>query len=193
MTTVTARAPTGQADWSDPLILLRRKLKATGGTGKFRSPSVGIPLRCDNTWMSAAYALHMNGVGEVREGLAVIDEALGLGHFCCLTFELRGRQRRDAQARLAKMYCVPLTGPAWPAVGAPLERGVRPRRRCSRLTHACPRRTARRLAGASGAMKSGMVLSLRRGRERNTTGHSAIRSSRMWAYCPTSGSSMNSR
>jgi hypothetical protein len=43
----------------------------------------------------------------------------------CLTFELRGRQRRDARARLAKMYRVPPTGPAWPAVGAPFERGVR--------------------------------------------------------------------
>ena len=45
-----------------------------------------------------------------------------------LTFELSGRQRQDAGARLAKMYRVPPTGPWWPAVGAPLERGVR--RRC---------------------------------------------------------------
>ncbi len=43
-----------------------------------------------------------------------------------LTFELSGRQRQDARARLAKMYRVPPTGPWWPAVGAPLERGVRP-------------------------------------------------------------------
>ena len=43
-----------------------------------------------------------------------------------LTFELSGRQRQDARARLAKMYSVPPTGPWWPAVGAPLERGVRP-------------------------------------------------------------------
>ena len=90
MTAVTARSPAGQADWSDPVILLRCKLKTTCGTRKCRSPLVGAPLRGDNTWMSAAYALHMNGVGEVHEELAVIDEAVGLGHFCCLTFDLSG-------------------------------------------------------------------------------------------------------
>jgi hypothetical protein len=42
-----------------------------------------------------------------------------------LTFELSWHQRWDARARLAKMYRVPPTGPAWPAVGAQLERGVR--------------------------------------------------------------------
>jgi hypothetical protein len=47
-----------------------------------------------------------------------------LAGLCCLTFELSGRQRQDARARLAKMYRVPPTGPWWPAVGAPLERGV---------------------------------------------------------------------
>ena len=96
MTTVSARSPAGQADRSDPLILLGHKLKATGGTGKLRSPSVGTPLRCHDSWMSAAYALHVNGFGEVRKGLAVIDEALGLGHFCCLTFELTGLRRQAA-------------------------------------------------------------------------------------------------
>ena len=44
---------------------------------------------------------------------------------CCLTFELSGRQRQDARPGLAKMYSVP-PDRAWrPAVGAPLERGVR--------------------------------------------------------------------
>lgn len=42
-----------------------------------------------------------------------------------LTFELSWHRRWDARARLAKMYTVPPTGPAWPAVGAQLERGVR--------------------------------------------------------------------
>ena len=42
-----------------------------------------------------------------------------------LTFELSWHRRWDARARLAKMYRVPPTGPAWPAVGAQLERGVR--------------------------------------------------------------------
>ncbi len=41
------------------------------------------------------------------------------------TFELTGRLRQGGLVRLAKMYRVPPTGPWWPAVGAPLERGVR--------------------------------------------------------------------
>ena len=47
---------------------------------------------------------------------------------CGLTFELSWHRRWDTRARLAKMYTVPPTGPAWPAVGAQLERGVRPHR-----------------------------------------------------------------
>jgi hypothetical protein len=43
-----------------------------------------------------------------------------------LTFELSGRQRQDASARTEKKYRVPQSGRWWPAVGAPLERGVRP-------------------------------------------------------------------
>ena len=43
-----------------------------------------------------------------------------------LTFELSGRQRQDARPGLAKMYRVPPARARWPAVGAPLERGVRP-------------------------------------------------------------------
>ena len=46
---------------------------------------------------------------------------------CGLTFELSWSQRHDAQARVAKMYRVPPTGPAWHAVGSQLEQGVRPR------------------------------------------------------------------
>ena len=45
---------------------------------------------------------------------------------CCLTFELSGRQRQDARPGLVKMYRVPPARAWWPAVGAPLERGVRP-------------------------------------------------------------------
>jgi hypothetical protein len=48
---------------------------------------------------------------------------------CGLTFELSGRQRQDARARPQKMYSVPVAGPWWPAVGAPLERGVRQHQR----------------------------------------------------------------
>ena len=44
---------------------------------------------------------------------------------CGLTFELSGRRRQDARPGLAKMYRVPPDRAWWPAVGAPLERGVR--------------------------------------------------------------------
>ena len=52
------------------------------------------------------------------------------GGFCGLTFELSGRRRQDARPGLAKMYTVPPARAWWPAVGAPLERGVR--QRCAR-------------------------------------------------------------
>jgi hypothetical protein len=44
---------------------------------------------------------------------------------CCLTCELSGRQRQDARPGPVKMYRVPPARAWWPAVGAPLERGVR--------------------------------------------------------------------
>jgi hypothetical protein len=49
---------------------------------------------------------------------------------CGLTFELTGRQRWDARPGLARMYRVPPDRAWWPAVGAPVERGVR--RLCTR-------------------------------------------------------------
>ena len=54
----------------------------------------------------------------------------GMCSLCALTFELSGQQRQDARARAEKMYTVPRTGPWWPAVGAPLERRVRPHAVC---------------------------------------------------------------
>ena len=51
---------------------------------------------------------------------------------CGLTFELSGRRRQDARARAEKMYRVPKPGPWRHAVGAPLERLVRPRPRVQR-------------------------------------------------------------
>ena len=53
------------------------------------------------------------------------------GGLRCLTFELSGRRRQDARPGLAKMYRVPPDRAWWPAVGAPLERGVR--RLCAQL------------------------------------------------------------
>ena len=44
----------------------------------------------------------------------------------CLTFELSGRRRQDARPGPVKMYRVPPARAWWPAVGAPLEREVRP-------------------------------------------------------------------
>ena len=43
-----------------------------------------------------------------------------------LTFEVSWRQRQDARPRTAKMYTVLPAGAWWPAVGAQLDRGVRP-------------------------------------------------------------------
>jgi hypothetical protein len=48
-------------------------------------------------------------------------------HLRCLTFELSGRQRQDAGPGPVKMHRVPPARAWWPAVGAPLERGVRQR------------------------------------------------------------------
>ena len=45
-----------------------------------------------------------------------------------LTLEVTGRRRQDASARTVKMYRVPPAGRWWPAVGAPVDRGVRQRR-----------------------------------------------------------------
>ena len=50
---------------------------------------------------------------------------------CSLTFELSGRQRQDARPGPVKMYRVPPARAWWPAVGAPLERGVRHQHACT--------------------------------------------------------------
>ncbi len=44
---------------------------------------------------------------------------------CGLTFELSGSQRQATRPGPVKMDAVPLARAWWPAVGAPLERGVR--------------------------------------------------------------------
>ena len=67
------------------------------------------------------------GIGVVRDPVARVLLGLGVhgARLCGLTFELSGRQRQDARPGLAKMYRVPPDRAWWPAVGAPLERGVR--------------------------------------------------------------------
>jgi hypothetical protein len=52
-----------------------------------------------------------------------------------LTFELSGRQRQGARPGPVKMYRVPPARAWWPAVGAPLERGVR--HRCAQPLEEC--------------------------------------------------------
>jgi hypothetical protein len=44
-----------------------------------------------------------------------------------LTFQLSGKRRQGARPGPVKMYRVPPVRAWWPAVGAPVERGVRPR------------------------------------------------------------------
>ena len=72
--------------------------------------------------------------GSQRKELAVAPRPLLLANprsrrLCGLTFELSGRQRQDAKPGPVKMYSVPPARAWWPAVGAPLERGVRAHRR----------------------------------------------------------------
>ena len=62
----------------------------------------------------------------MRDFEFIVDGVEGMHLLCGLTFELSGRQRQDARPGLAKMYRVPPDRAWWPAVGAPLERGVRP-------------------------------------------------------------------
>ena len=63
----------------------------------------------------------------LRLAQAQLSLALTRGALRGLTFELSGRRRQDARPGLAKMYRVPPDRAWWPAVGAPFERGVRPR------------------------------------------------------------------
>ena len=56
---------------------------------------------------------------------AAFAELADTALWCALTFELSGRRRQDARPGLAKMYRVPPGRAWWPAVGGPLERGVR--------------------------------------------------------------------
>ena len=72
---------------------------------------------------------------QLRAGVLEDSDKIGRGCFhalestgrflCGLTFELSGRQRQDARPGPVKMYRVPPARAWWPAVGAPLERGVR--------------------------------------------------------------------
>ncbi len=67
----------------------------------------------------------------LEQGGALEQVAARIKRVMGLTFELSGRRRQATRPGLAKMYRVPPDRAWWPAVGAPLERGVRPH--CERL------------------------------------------------------------
>jgi hypothetical protein len=72
---------------------------------------LGIPLESKHRGSVRTLYIHRKAGAEVR--------------LCGLTFELSGSRRQDARPGLVKMYRVPPARAWWPAVGAPLERGVR--------------------------------------------------------------------
>ena len=76
--------------------------------------------KSDGQWLALVFK---DDPGKVSEGAQP-----GGWFWWCLTFELSRHQRCGAKPGLAKMYRVPPDRAWWPAVGAPLERGVR--RRC---------------------------------------------------------------
>ena len=104
--------------WHRPLIVLR-----TPGSGFVRGmlsvgPTFGLP--------KGALAIR----SEMRGPLAGDGDLIGalVGHVDLRpNVELTGRRRQDARPWLAKMYRVPPDRAWWPAVGAPVERHVRPR------------------------------------------------------------------
>ena len=98
----------------------------------------GLPSNEDasfNAWL-LGWLRWVSAAGGKTVGLMCRTEGCGSERhdacLCGLTFELSGRQRQDARPGLAKMYRVPPARAWWPAVGAPLERGVRPSRREAR-------------------------------------------------------------
>ncbi len=104
------------------------------------SPCVTSSVAVDgelNTSMSTKFRhcsvfwTHANCIAESFNGVRKC------AHLCGLTFELSGRQRQDARPGLAKMYRVPPDRAWWPAVDAPLERGVRRRRAHGPLALLC--------------------------------------------------------
>ena len=71
------------------------------------------------------HQLHADGRCARAPGLGIWLLDRSTCELRCLTFELSGRRRQGARPGLAKMYRVPPDRAWWPAVGAPLERGVR--------------------------------------------------------------------
>jgi hypothetical protein len=100
-----------------PTLQMTRVLHHVSGAGVFYVHERVCVIAADAGWKKAVPA--------EREG------ACACWNLPRLTFELTGRQRQDARPGPVKMYRVPPARAWWPAVAAPVERGVRPR--CSRL------------------------------------------------------------
>ena len=79
----------------------------------------GYALRCP---------LKAGGPSIASNGLAVVtEEEAAMVESMPPNVELTGRQREDARPEPQTMYRVPAARAWWPAVGAPVERPVRPR------------------------------------------------------------------
>jgi len=101
-------------------VLRSPKVSSTGESSSTAKPELALLL---------AKPMSMNAhVPELRctSALEPAWSCIGCG-LRGLTYKLSGRQRQDARPGLAKMYRVPPDWAWWPAVGAPLERGVRRR------------------------------------------------------------------
>jgi hypothetical protein len=103
-------------------------LERDGGKRDPASRSATSWARRGRNYWEIAGRLTVEGHANVGEFAAKPREAVASEqHFYRrITFELSGRQRQDARPGLVKMYRVPPARAWWPAVGTPLERGVRP-------------------------------------------------------------------
>jgi hypothetical protein len=125
---VTARAPASRPSPAGALrAALTRSLERSVDVGPrvVASQHAGEDLHGCIPIQGLARA-GVQAVGDGVEFILGVDRQVGaLGQ---VTFELTGHRRWDARPGLAKMYRVPPDRAWWPAVGAPVERGVRPHR-----------------------------------------------------------------
>ena len=106
-----------------------KRVLAIGGRYGGLAPCPQLPERA--LFHSLSRDRGVFGIGIVKAGGTGADMPPQCPHAAsaaCLgpTFELSGRRRQDARPGPVKMYCVPPARAWWPAVGAPLERVVRP-------------------------------------------------------------------